>query len=137
MLRAGEERSAQKLAKAGMIKSFLYAIAGVFVAVKSERNMRWHLLSVVAAVALGLWLGLTACEWAAVVTCCSLVLSVECLNTAVEAAVDLASPEMHPLAKKAKDCAAGAVLLAAIGSAVVGCIVFVPKLLSLLPSCAG
>ena len=137
MLRADKERGAQKLAKAGMTKSFLYAVAGVFAAVKSERNMRWHLLSAVAAVALGVWLGLSVCEWAAVVICCSLVLSVECLNTAIEAAVDLASPEIHPLAKKAKDCAAGAVLLAAIGSAVVGCIIFMPKLLSLIASHAA
>ena len=132
MLRAGKERGTQKLSRTEMIKSVLYAIEGVFAVVKGERNMRLHLLSVVAAVALGVWLGLSVCEWAAVVICCSLVLSVECLNTAIEAAVDLASPKIHPLAKKAKDCAAGAVLLVAIGSAVVGCIIFMPKILSLL-----
>ncbi len=114
-----------------MLKPFLYAVAGVYAAVKGERNMRIHLVAAVAAVALGAWLGLSSCEWAAVVVCCALVMSLECLNTAIEAAVDLASPEIHPLAKRAKDCAAGAVLLAAIGSAAVGCIVFVPKLLSL------
>lgn len=112
-----------------MMKPFLYAIAGVVAAVKGERNMRIHLVAAFAAVSLGAWLGLSACEWAAVVVCCALVMSLECLNTAVEAAVDLASPEIHPLAKKAKDCAAGAVLIAAIGSSVVGCIVFAPKLL--------
>ena len=112
-----------------MMKPFLYAIAGVIAAVKGERNMRIHLLAAVAAVSLGAWLGLSACEWVAVVICCALVMSLECLNTAIEAAVDLASPEIHPLAKKAKDCAAGAVLIAAIGSAIVGCIIFVPKLL--------
>ena len=93
-----------------MLKPFLYAVAGVYAAVKGERNMRIHLVAAVAAVSLGAWLGLSSCEWAA---------------------VDLASPEIHPFAKRAKDCAAGAVLLAAIGSAAVGCIVFVPKLLSL------
>lgn len=112
-----------------MIKPFLYAIAGVFAAVRGERNMRIHLVAAAAAASLGAWFGLSACEWVAVVICCALVMSLECLNTAIEAAVDLASPEIHPLAKKAKDCAAGAVLIAAIGSAIVGCIIFVPKLL--------
>ena len=111
------------------MKSFVYAFAGIASAVRGERNMRIHLLAAVAAVSLGAWLGISACEWAAVVICCALVMSLECLNTAIEAAVDLASPDIHPLAKKAKDCAAGAVLIAAIGSAVVGCIVFAPKLL--------
>ena len=95
---------------------------------KGERNMRIHIVAAVAAVSLGAWLGLSGCEWAAVVICCALVMSLECLNTAIEAAVDLESPEIHPIAKKAKDCAAGAVLIAAIGSAIVGCIIFAPKL---------
>ena len=114
-----------------MIKSFLCAIAGVVAAVKGERNLRLHIVAAVAAISLGAWLGLSVCEWSAVVICCALVMSLECLNTAIEAAVDLASPDIHPLAKKAKDCAAGAVLLVAIGSAVVGCIVFGPRLLRL------
>ena len=111
------------------MKSFVYAFAGIASAVCGERNMRIHLVAAFAAVSIGAWLGLSACEWAAVVICCALVMSLECLNTAIEAAVDLASPEIHPLAKKAKDCAAGAVLIAAIGSSVVGCIVFAPKLM--------
>ena len=114
-----------------MIKPFIYAIAGVVAAVKGERNMRIHVVAAIVAISLGAWLELSACEWTAVVICCTLVMSLECQNTAIEAAVDLASPEIRPLAKKAKDCAAGAVLLAAIGSAVVGCVVFVPRLLRL------
>ena len=115
-----------------MVKSFLYAISGVVAAVKGERNMRIHLVAAIAVVSLGAWLGLGCGEWAAIAVCCALVPSLECLNTAVEAVVDLASPDMHPLAKKAKDCAAGAVLLAAIGSVVVGCVIFAPKLLDLI-----
>ena len=111
------------------MKSFVYAFAGIASAVCGERNMRIHLVAAFAAVSLGTWLGLSAGEWVAVVICCALVMSLECLNTAIEAAVDLASPEIHPLAKKAKDCAAGAVLIAAIGSAIVGCIIFAPKLM--------
>ena len=114
-----------------MIKPFRYAIAGVVAAVKGERNMRIHVVAAIAAISLGAWLGLLAYEWAIIIICIALVMSLECLNTAIEAAVDLASPELHPLAKKAKDCAAGAVLLVAIGSAAVGCVIFVPKLLRL------
>ena len=114
------------------MKSFAYALIGIGSAVKSERNMRIHLVAAIAAVLLGAWLGLDGREWAAIVICCALVMSLECLNTAVEAVVDLASPDIHPLAKKAKDCAAGAVLLAAIGAAIVGCIIFVPKLAAFL-----
>jgi diacylglycerol kinase len=115
-----------------MIRSFIYAISGIAATVKSERNMRIHLAAAVAVVVLGAWLGLDGREWAAIVICCALVMSLECLNTAVEAAVDLASPNIHPLAKKVKDCAAGAVFVAAIGAAIVGCIIFVPKLLALV-----
>ena len=114
------------------MKSFAYALIGIGSAVKSERNMRIHLVAAIAAVLLGAWLGLDGREWASIVICCALVMSLECLNTAVEAVVDLASPDIHPLAKKAKDCAAGAVLLAAIGAAIVGCIIFVPKLAAFL-----
>ena len=116
------------------MKSFVYAFAGIASAVRGERNMRIHLLAAVAAVSLGALLGLSACEWTSVVICCALVMSLECLNTAIEAAVDLASPDIHPLAKKAKDCAAGAVLIAAIGSAIVGCIIFAPKVVRFFTS---
>ena len=114
------------------IRSFIYAISGIAATVKSERNMRIHLAAAVAVVVFGVWLGLDGREWAAIVICCALVMSLECLNTAVEAAVDLSSPNIHPLAKKAKDCAAGAVLLAALGAAAVGGVVFLPKLAGLL-----
>lgn len=115
-----------------MMKSFLYAFSGIVATVKGERNMRIHVVAALAAIVLGAWLGLDGREWAEVVICIALVMSLECLNTAVEAVVDLASPDIHPLAKKAKDCAAGAVLMAAMGAAVVGCIVFGPKLLDIV-----
>ena len=116
----------------GIFGSFRHALSGVFAAVKGERNMRIHLLAALAAAALGAWLGIDRGEWVAVVLCCALVISLECMNTAVEAVVDLASPDIHPLAKRAKDCAAGAVLISAVGAAVVGCVVFLPRLADLL-----
>ena len=120
-----------------LIKSFVNAGSGIIAAVKGERNMRIHLAAAIAATLLGVWLGLDGREWAVVIVCCVLVMSLECLNTAVEAAVDLASPDVHPLAKKAKDCAAGAVLIAAIGAAVVGGFICGPRLLSLVTSHAA
>lgn len=112
-----------------MKRSFINAISGIVATVKGERNMRIHFAFAVAVVALGVWFGLEGSEWVAIVICCALVMSLECLNTAIEAVVDLASPNIHPLAKKAKDCAAAAVLVAAIGATIVGCIIFVPKLM--------
>ena len=74
-----------------------------------ERMARY---SIHGGTTLGAWLGLSLCEWAVIILCIALVMSLECANTAIEASVDLASLDIHPLAKKAKDCAAGAVLLA-------------------------
>lgn len=107
---------------------FRAAFSGMCDAFRTQRNLRIHAAAGLAAVALGAWLGLAAWEWVAVVFCLALVPAMECVNTALEAAVDLASPVRHPLAKRAKDCAAAAVLLSAIGAAAVGALVFLPKL---------
>lgn len=111
-----------------MLASFGHALAGIAEATASQRNMKIHWAAAGAAVGAGAWLGLAPGEWAAVILACAAVLGAECMNTAVEAAVDLASPERHPLAKRAKDCAAGAVLVCAIGALAIGLIVFVPKI---------
>ena len=86
----------------------------------------------VLAIVLGFVFGITPEQWLAVVICIGLVLGGECFNSALEAVVDLASPEYHDLAKAAKDMAAGAVMIFAAASFVVGCIIFVPYLLSLV-----
>ena len=83
----------------------------------------------VAAVIAGLVLGLTSTEWAVLILTICLVLILEGLNTSLELAVDLASPQLDPRAKAAKDVAAGMVLIAAIGSVAVGIALFGPKLL--------
>ena len=77
------------------------------------------------------WLRITALEWAVLVLAMALVLVLEALNTAVELTVTLASPERHPLAKAAKDVAAGMVLIAAIASVVVGVVILGPRLIGL------
>lgn len=109
-------------------ESFGYAWAGIRHAA-AGRNFRVQSAFAAAAVALGAALGISAGEWCAVAVCIALVLGGECVNTAVEDAVDLASPQMHPLAKGAKDAAAGAVLVFSAGSLAVGAIVFLPKIL--------
>ena len=84
----------------------------------------------VLCVVLGLCFAIEPIEWAACVVCCGLVLGGECFNCALEAVVDLASPERCELARVAKDAAAGGVLLFSIASFVVGVIVFAPRILS-------
>ena len=85
-----------------------------------------------AAVAAGFALGISRVDWLAIVLCIIVVSVAEVVNTAIESAVDLASPEWHELARAAKDAAAGAVLLASAGSVIVGLIVFAPYVLDLL-----
>ena len=118
----------------GLIRSFGFAFAGVGAMLRTQRNAQIHSVAMIVVVAAGWFFGVTAGEWIALILSTALVLALEALNTALEAVVDLVSPQPHPLAKKAKDVAAGAVLIGAIGAALVGCIIFVPKLLAFLAS---
>lgn len=118
----------------GLIRSFGFAFAGVGAMLRTQRNAQIHTVAMIVVVAAGWFFGVTAGEWIALILATALVLALEALNTALEAVVDLVSPQPHPLAKKAKDVAAGAVLIGAIGAALVGCIIFVPRLLTLLTS---
>ena len=89
--------------------------------------MRIHLVAAALVVVAGCIFKVGRGEWIALVLSCALVLSMEIVNTALEAVVDLASPDIHPLARKAKDCAAAAVLVSAIGAVIVGVLVFACK----------
>jgi diacylglycerol kinase (ATP) len=115
------------------IASFRYALAGIAHLVRSQPNARIHLAIAAAVVWLGLWLGLTARDWAVIALTIGLVFAAEGFNTAIEALVDLASPDPHPLAKTAKDVAAGAVLLAALAAVAVGLLILGPPLWDWLP----
>ena len=108
--------------------SFKYAFQGLWYLFRTQPNARIHLAALIVAVSAGLFFSISPLEWAAVALASALVLSMEALNTAIEALTDLVSPDYHPLAGRAKDLAAGAVLLSAIGAAVVGGIVFLPKI---------
>jgi diacylglycerol kinase (ATP) len=99
---------------------------------RTQTNARFHLVATVVVLGAGFGWGITRAEWLAVVGAIGLVWTAEGLNTAIEAVVDLASPERHPLAERAKDIAAGAVLLAALAASVIGLLVFGPRLFALL-----
>jgi diacylglycerol kinase len=114
---------------AARARSFRYAARGIVVLLRSQHNAWIHAAASVAVVALGFYLGLSRSEWCLVVLAMAVVWSAEAVNTALEALCDVASPDLHPLVERAKDIAAGAVLLAAAGAAVVGVLVFGPHLL--------
>ena len=105
-------------------KAFLYAGQGIAASVKNQRNLRFHIAAAVYVTAFSLFYGLTKAEYALLALAFSSVISAELINTAVEAAVDLYSPERSSLAKLAKDAAAGAVLVTAVFSVVVGVLLF-------------
>lgn len=108
--------------------SFRFAGAGMVYLLRTQPNARVHLVMGLAVVALAAWLRVPALTWAVLLLAMALVLALESVNTAIEFAVDLACPERHPLAKAAKDCAAGAVLIVSIFSAIVGLILLGPPL---------
>jgi diacylglycerol kinase (ATP) len=116
--------------RAGFFRGFSFAGQGVWHVVRTQRNMRVHLLSGAAAVAAGLIWRISAVDWACVLLAIGLVLTAETLNTVVEALTDLCTDEYHPLAKIAKDAAAGAVLIASAAALGVAIAVFLPRLLS-------
>lgn len=113
-------------------RTFCYALEGIQTALCKERNMRIHMAAMILVVFAGTVLDLSAVEWCICLILFGLVIALELMNTAVEAVVDLVTEERKPLAKIAKDTAAGAVLTAALMSAVIGCIIFIPKIMMVL-----
>lgn len=109
-----------------LIRSFGYASCGIIMACK-EQNFKSHLLSAGIVIIAGYLTGLSRIEWFVVLLLIALMFALEMMNTAIERVVDLASPDLHPLAKQAKDIAAGAVLVFAVFSAIIGLLIFVPK----------
>lgn len=113
-------------------KSLGYAISGIIQCIQKERNIKIHLVFMFLVIICGFLFQLSITEWLVCILLFGLVISLELVNTAIEAVVDLCTQEYHPLAKIAKDTAAGAVLISAIASVVIGLIIFVPKILSLI-----
>ena len=117
------------MARQTLIQAFSHATDGIRLAAR-ERNFKSELGFGVAAIVLGILFGITPTEWAVIAVCIGCVLGGECLNTALEALVDLVSPDFNKLAKTAKDCAAGAVLLSSVASLFVAAFIFLPKMLT-------
>lgn len=111
------------------LRSFGYAFKGIFHLLRSQPNAQIHLLATAVVVAMGFWCAVTGTEWCILLLTMALVWSAEAVNTALEHLTDLASPDYHPLAGKAKDVAAGAVLIVAIFAVVIAGIIFVPYFL--------
>lgn len=114
-----------------LLSAFKCAFRGI-VDTASERNFRIEVAFMALCCALGLFFAISTAEWIVVIVCFGLVLGGECFNSALEAVVDLASPDYHELARKAKDAAAGGVLLFSIASFIIGVVIFLPRILALL-----
>jgi diacylglycerol kinase len=111
-----------------LLRSFGFAFEGVAYILQTQRNARIEIAIAIGAVVLGAWLGISTAEWAVLVLTIVVVLALEWMNTALELAVSLASPKVHPSAKAAKDVAAACVLLGALASIVVGVLLFGSRL---------
>ena len=123
---SGSRRSTRRATS--LWKSFGHAAAGVAYVLKTQRNARIHAALAAAVVVLGLFLGLPRVEWAILVVTIGMVFVAEFVNTVVEAIIDLISPQIHPLARVAKDTASGAVLVLAVIAVVVGLLILGPPL---------
>lgn len=109
-------------------RSFGYAFSGIWTGIYKERNMKIHCTALILVVIAGTVFEISVTEWCICIILCALVMALELVNTAVEAVVDLVTEEKKPLAKIAKDTAAGAVLIAAIAAVIVGLAIFIPHM---------
>lgn len=122
----------KKTGKNPLYKSFGYAFEGIFAGIRGERNMKIHCFAAVCVIVAGVLFHISVTEWCICLVLFGLILSLELVNTAIEAVVDFVTEDKKPLAKLAKDTAAGAVLIAAVMAAMAGLLIFVPKFVSFL-----
>jgi len=113
-------------------KSFTHAFRGIDIVIRTTHNLWIQVFFAFVAICLGFILKISSIEWAIIVLTIGFVLFAETINTAFEVDIDLTSPVYHPYARDTKDIAAGAVLISAIFSLVVACIIFLPKIIALL-----
>lgn len=127
----GEEKPdrlpGKKSAHKPLIQSFGFAFQGIGAVIRKERNFKIHMTMAVMVVLAGIVCRISVTEWCICLILFALVMSLEMVNTSIEAVVDLVTEERKPLAKLAKDTAAGAVLISAILAAIIGLIIFIPK----------
>jgi diacylglycerol kinase len=110
------------------VQSFRNALTGLWYVIRTQRNAWIHAIASIAVLSLGLWLKVEARDWALVILAVAMVWTAEFLNTALEAVVDLASPQRHPLAQVGKDVGAAAVLISAMTSILIGVLILGPPL---------
>lgn len=110
-------------------KGFVYAFNGLVVFFRHERNGRIQLLAAIAVVLFSWVIGISTAEWMVIAGCIAIVLSFEMINSSIEKLCNLVHPTYHPAVKTIKDISAGAVLLVAVCSAIIGAIIFIPKIL--------
>lgn len=113
---------------ARLIKSFRYAIRGIFIVIRGENNARIHMIAATIVLLTGWWLELSVIELAILVLAIAMVILMEAANTVAEKILDIVDNSHNPRVAKAKDMAAGAVLLAALLAAIIGALMFVPHL---------
>lgn len=118
----------EKMQKKSLLKSFYHAGVGIYSSFLSERNMKIHFAVMLFVILAGFYFQISTFEWIICIILFGVVISAEVMNTAIETTVDLAMPEQHPKAKLAKDLSAGAVLVLAIIAAIIGFIIFLPKI---------
>ena len=114
--------------KKRILNSFKYAIEGIKTALKTEKNLKIHIAIMILVIIAAIILKISIIEWIICIILFGFVVSLELVNTAIETTVDLITLEKNPKAKIAKDVSAGAVLISAITSAIIGLIIFIPKL---------
>ncbi len=119
----------KKFSLAHRLTSIVNALRGIVYLVRTQHNAWIHLVAMLIVFGMGAAFRLSGWEWCSLLLCFMAVWSAEALNTALELLCDVVSPEFHPMVGKAKDVAAGAVLIAAIGSAAVGAILLIPRLI--------
>ena len=117
--------------KRTIIDSFNYAVSGIITSLKTEKNMKFHYIIAIITITASLFFDFTRIELLILLFAISLVVVAEMINTALERVVDLITEDFHPLARVVKDVAAGAVLIAAINSIIVGYLLFFDRLNSL------
>jgi len=117
--------------KRTVAKIFKNALDGIFQTMQTERNFRIQTFIAVIVIIAGLYFQISLVEWLVLIVTVFIVLALELMNTAVEKAVDLVTNQYHPLAKLAKDAAAASVLLFSIGAAIIGVIIFLPRIVNL------
>lgn len=108
------------------VLSFKYALEGIWSALKTEPNLKFHFIAALVVIFLGWFFLISVLEWIILLLLMGLVISLELTNTAIEAMVDYLIPNIHPVAKKVKDIAAGAVLIASITALLIGILIFLP-----------